>query len=63
MGIMAVQGIFKGVYWVHVHHMARKTIPVIYNPVCKEVLVGSGVSVFFNNFKTIISSGTNCKIK
>ena len=43
--------------------MARKTIAVIYNPVCKEVLVRSGVSVFFYNFKTISTSRTNCKFK
>ena len=33
---MTVQCIFKRVYRVHVHHMARKAIPIIHNPVCKE---------------------------
>ena len=59
---MAVQGIFEGVHRVNVHHMARKVVPIIHNPVCEEVLVGSGVSVLFDNLKSISSSLTNCKL-
>ena len=51
--IMAIQGIFEGV-----HHVARKVVPIIHNPVCEEALVGSGVSLLFNTFKSIRSGGT-----